>query len=321
MKNNFVPRSPLNTPVLFLIFNRPDTTQKVFDAIKKAKPKQLFVVADGPRENKEGEKEKCEQARKIIEQVDWDCKVKTLFRDKNLGCKVAVSSAIDWFFENVEEGIILEDDCLPSQSFFWFCEELLEKYKDDMRVWHIAGRNNLGSYLPSLYDYHFATGGSIWGWATWRNRWEYNNLSLDIIEDKEASRKLKDFLCDTNAFRGHLDAMRAIKEGKVNTWDYYWGFSTKINNGLAIVPSNNLVKNIGFGEDATHTTFNNVEQLNMVTNEIIFPIKHPSTVSIDRKLSNLQDSIAFSHESKFKSFIKKFPVLYRFAKIIKGKLL
>ena len=108
MKNNFVPRFPLNTPVLFLIFNRPDTTQKVFDAIKKAKPKQLFVAADGPREGEEGEKEKCEQTRKIIEQADWDCKVKTLFRDKNLGCKVAVSSAIDWFFKNVEEGIILE---------------------------------------------------------------------------------------------------------------------------------------------------------------------------------------------------------------------
>ena len=120
MKDNFVPPGPLITPILFMIFNRLDTTQKVFNAIRQAKPKQLFVAADGPREDKEGEKGKCEQARKIIEQVDWDCEVKTLFRDKNLGCKVAVSSAIDWFFENVEEGIILEDDCLPSTSFLWF---------------------------------------------------------------------------------------------------------------------------------------------------------------------------------------------------------
>lgn len=321
MKDNFVPAVPLTTPVLFLIFNRPDTTQKVFNAIRQAKPKLFFVAADGPREDKEGEKEKCEQVRKIVEQVDWGCEVKTLFRDNNLGCKIAISSAIDWFFENVEEGIVLEDDCLPCQSFFWFCEELLEKYKNDMRVWHITGRNNLGSYLSSLYDYHFATGGSIWGWATWRSRWEYNNLSVDIIEDKEASKKLKDFLCDTNVFKGHLGAMRAIKEEKVNTWDYQWGFSTKINNGLAIVPSINLVKNIGFGENATHTTFNNIEQQNIAANDIIFPIKHPSTVSVDRKLSNLQDNIAFSSESKFKSFIKKLPALYRLAKIIKGKLL
>ena len=123
MRDNFVPPGSLITPVLFVIFNRPDTTQKVFNAIRQAKPKQLFVAADGPREGKEGEKEKCEQVREIIEQIDWDCEVKTLFRDKNLGCKIAVSSAIDWFFENVEEGIILEDDCLPSQSFFWYCQE------------------------------------------------------------------------------------------------------------------------------------------------------------------------------------------------------
>jgi hypothetical protein len=322
MKDNFIPPDHLTTPVLFMIFNRPDTTQKVFNAIKKAKPRKLFVAADGPREGKEGEKEICGQARKIMEQVNWNCELKTLFRDKNLGCKIAVSSAIDWFFENVEEGIILEDDCLPSQSFFWFCQELLERYKNDMRVYHITGRNNLGSYLPSLYDYHFATGGSIWGWATWRNRWGYNNLNLDIIEDKEASKKLKDFLCNTNAFRGHLNAMRTIKEDKVNTWDYYWIFSTKINNGLSIVPSKNLVKNIGFGEDATHTTVcTNIEQLNMIANEIEFPIKHPSTISVDRKLSNLLDNIEFPLESKLKLFIKKFPVLYRLARIIKGKLL
>lgn len=322
MKDNFIPPNSLATPVLFMIFNRSDTTQKVLNAIRQAKPKQIFIAADGPREDKEGEIEKCQRTRKIATSVDWDCEVKTLFRDKNLGCKIAVSSAIGWFFENIEEGIILEDDCLPSQSFFWYCQELLEKYKNDMRVWHIAGRNNLGSYLPSLYDYHFTTGGSVWGWATWRNRWEYNNLNLDIIEDKESNKKLKDFLCNTNAFRGHLDAMRTIKEDKVNTWDYYWIFSTKINNGLAIVPSKNLVKNIGFGEDATHTTTcNNIEQLNMIANEIKFPIKHPSIISIDRKLSNLLDKIAFPPESKLKLFIKKFPVLYRLAKIIKGKLL
>jgi len=321
MKDKFIPPSPLTTPVLFLIFNRPDTTQKVFNAIRQAKPKQLFVAADGPRPDKEGEKEKCQKARQIATSVDWDCEVKTLFRDKNLGCKIAVSYAIDWFFENVEEGIILEDDCLPSQSFFWFCQELLKKYKTDMRVWHIAGRNNLGIYQPEHYDYYFATGGSIWGWATWRNRWEYNNLNLDIIEDVEARCKLKDFLCDLNAFRGHLEAMRTIKEGKVNSWDYHWGFSTKINNGLAIVSSKNLVKNIGFCEDATHTTSDKGKKLDIADYEITFPLKHPSTVSLDRKLSNLQDSIAFSYKSKLKSFINQFPTLYRLAKIIKGKLL
>ena len=322
LSKKFTPPHLLKTAVLFMVFNRPDTTNQVFEAIRQAKPPRLYVAADGPRADKPGEQGKCEDVRRIATNVDWDCEVKTLFRGKNLGCRKGVSTAIDWFFKNEEEGIILEDDCLPSQSFFWFCEELLEMYKNDMRVWHIAGRNNLGSYLPFLYNYHFATGGSIWGWATWRNRWKYNSLNLDIIEDKEARKKLKDFLCNENAFQGHLNAMRDIKEDKVNTWDYQWGFSTKVNNGLAIVSSENLVKNIGFGEDATHTTtHSSIERLNMAANEIEFPIKHPSTISVDRKLSNLLDNIAFLPESKFISFIKKFPLLYRLAKIIKGKLL
>lgn len=319
--NTFIPPHPLKPAVLLLIFNRPDTTKQVFEAIRQAEPPRLYVAADGARADKSGEHEKCKHVRRIATQVDWDCEVKTLFRDRNLGCRVGVSSAIDWFFENEEEGIILEDDCMPSQSFFWFCEELLERYRDDMRVWHIAGRNNLGSYLPSLYDYHFATGGSVWGWATWKNRWKYNDLYLDIIEDKEAGRKLKDFLCNTNAFRGHLDAMRSIKVDKIDTWDYQWGFSTKINNGLAIVPSVNLVKNIGFGENATHTISINIEQPNMVVNETEFPIKHPSTVSVDRKLSGLLDNIALPPEPKLISAIKKYPNLYRFAKTIKNTLL
>ena len=137
--NTFTPPHPLKTAVLFLVFNRPDTTKQVFEAICKAKPPMLYVAADGPMAEKAGEREKCERVRRIATQVDWDCEVKTLFRKKNLGCRVGVSSAIDWFFENEKEGIILEDDCLPSQSFFWFCEELLERYRNDTRVMVISG--------------------------------------------------------------------------------------------------------------------------------------------------------------------------------------
>src|SRR4030042_6453503 len=147
----------LTTPVLFLIFNRPDTTEKVFDEIRKAKPKKLFVAADGPRQDKQGEKEKVGRARQIvIDGIDWDCEIKTLFRDKNLGCKVAVSSAINWFFENEEMGIILEDDCLPHQSFFRFCGELLEKYKDDERIMVISGENLLFGRKRTNYSYYFS---------------------------------------------------------------------------------------------------------------------------------------------------------------------
>ncbi len=157
----------LTIPVLFLIFNRPDTTQPVFNEIREAKPTKLFVAADGPRDNKKGEKEECEKTRKIIEQVDWDCELYKLYRDKNLGCKIAVSSAIDWFFENVEEGIILEDDCLPHPSFFRFCQELLEKYKGDERVFVISGDNFLFGRKRTNYSYYFSRYNHCWGWAGW----------------------------------------------------------------------------------------------------------------------------------------------------------
>ncbi|MFP4332877.1 MAG: hypothetical protein ACLFQJ_06210, partial [Campylobacterales bacterium] len=146
-KLEFTPPHPLKTAVLFLVFNRLDTTKQVFEAIRQAKPPRLYVAADGAREAKEGEDQKVKAIREyILQHIDWDCEVKTLFREKNLGCKIAVSSAITWFFENEEMGIILEDDCLPSQSFFWFCEELLERYKDDMRIMMVSGYNKVQRY-------------------------------------------------------------------------------------------------------------------------------------------------------------------------------
>ena len=153
--------------VLFIIFNRPETTQRVFDAIRLAKPTRLYIAADGPRENKTGEKELCEQARKIAQNVDWDCEVKTLFQKENLGCGKAVSHAISWFFENEDMGIILEDDCLPHQSFFKYCEELLEKYKNNDRIGIISGNNFQKKRKIGSFSYYFSDIVNIWGWATW----------------------------------------------------------------------------------------------------------------------------------------------------------
>ena len=254
--NTFTPPHPLKTAVLFLIFNRPDTTEQVFEAIRQAKPKQLFVAADGPRIDRPGEEEKCAQVRKIATQVDWDCEVKTLFRDENIGCRVAVSSAIDWFFENEEEGIILEDDCLPSQSFFWFCEELLERYRRDMRVMIVSGYNKQEIWNPGKYDYFFSHFGGIWGWASWRRAW--------ILYDGE----MKDLECfiENNYFEfllgkrlGNVRKKQMINviRNDVDTWAYQWGFTRHMNSGLACVPSKNLVENIGFGPEATHTTGKN----------------------------------------------------------------
>jgi len=153
----------LTTPVLFLIFNRPDTTQKVFDAIREAKPAKLFVAADGARANKPDDELKCSASRKIIEMIDWECDLQLLYRDENYGCRIAISSAIDWFFENVDEGIILEDDCLPSKSFFWFCQELLEKFRDDERVMQINGNYYLDGLIEFKESYYFSALNACWG--------------------------------------------------------------------------------------------------------------------------------------------------------------
>ena len=161
-----------DVPILFLVFNRPETTHQVFEAIKKQRPKYLFVAADGARTDKEGEAAKCEEVRKLIlENINWACEVKTLFRNENLGCGLAVSQAITWFFEQVEEGIILEDDCLPSGSFFSFCSVLLERYRNDEKVFMIGGFSLLPENTKSKYDYFFNTFGGIWGWATWKRSW------------------------------------------------------------------------------------------------------------------------------------------------------
>jgi hypothetical protein len=226
----------LETSVLFLVFNRLDTTKRVFAEIRKARPKQLFIASDGPRKNKPGEKEIVEKVRKyVLDNIDWKCELKTLFRKKNLGCKYAVSGAIDWFFENVEQGIILEDDCLPSQRFFKFCEELLEKYGDDERIMSISGYNPLGkfeigeSYLFSKYP-------RIWGWATWRRAWIMEDLKLKDCQDIKKKGNLEKYF---PFLLGRILWERRAKQvlsGDVNSWAYPSTIVHRINKKYCIAP-------------------------------------------------------------------------------------
>lgn len=180
----FSPPCPLHTPVLFLVYKRPDTTRQVFEAIRQAKPPRLYIAADGPKKDLPEEAEKVKQVRDIVlSGVDWDCEVETLFRDENLGCKYGVSGGIDWFFENEEEGIILEDDTLPSQSFFWFCQELLERYKDDKRIMAISGDNFQNGIKRGACSYYFSRYNHIWGWASWRRAWGYYSVNMKLWPD------------------------------------------------------------------------------------------------------------------------------------------
>jgi hypothetical protein len=280
----FIPNHPLNTAVLFLVFNRLDTTKQVFESIKQAQPPRLYIASDGARDSKEGEGTKVKAVRDyIMDNLNWECEVKTLFRESNLGCKMAVSGAIDWFFENEEMGIILEDDCLPSQSFFWFCEELLEKYKNDMRIWHIAGNNfHFGWQRDKDYSYYFGgIYGSIWGWASWKSRWsKYYDVNMKNYSEVKSKRYLENCYDGSNAVKQRIKDFNSIKTG-LDTWDFQWVYTRWINNGLTVVPLINLVNNIGFGKDATHTKSNYDKRADMVAHNVDLDIKHPKFIIRD----------------------------------------
>jgi len=272
--STFIPPHPLNTAVLFLVFNRLDTTKQVFEAIRQAKPPRLYIAADGARETKEGEAEKVKAVREyVMSHIDWECEAKTLFREQNYGCKMAVSGAIGWFFENEEMGIILEDDCLPSQSFFWFCEELLERYKDDMRVWHIGGNNFQNGIKRGDGDYYFSKYNHIWGWASWANRWKNYDVELDSIKDAKFLEKTFE---GKNAIKYWTKLFNDMKEKKIDTWDYQYTFAMWNNDGLAILPNLNMISNIGFVADATHT-FGESEHANMPKFELTMK-NHPTEI-------------------------------------------
>jgi len=265
---------PFSTPILFLIFNRPDTTQVVFDQMRKVQPKYLFVAGDGPRELVAGEHEKCEETRKIINQVDWDCEVKTLFRDKNLGCGIAVSSAITWFFSQVPEGIILEDDCYPDLSFFPYCEELLLKYRDVDQVKLIGGNNFQNGITRGSGSYYFSHYPEIWGWASWRRAWKEYDFTMSGLEESFATGNLKDVFKTGRERKYWLAKFLQAKTGQTNTWDYQFMYSILNNKGMAISPQYNLVKNIGIDNNPTHLSLQDSHK-DLKTNSLSFPLVHP----------------------------------------------
>lgn len=244
----------LSTPVAFFIFNRPDQTQVVFNAIRQAQPLQLFVVADGPRNSEE--KIRCEAARQILGQIDWPCEVLYNYADTNLGCKQRISSGITWVFDHVEEAIILEDDCLPAPSFFPFCQTLLEHYREDQRIFVINGSNFQNGISRTPYSYYFSRYNMhCWGWATWKRAWQNWHCDRDKWVGFK-SQGLLDQLLEDPEERAYWTRVfdKFFLEGRPNTWDYPWMFACWSQERLSITPNENLVSNIGFGQDATHTT-------------------------------------------------------------------
>ncbi len=297
-------------PIAFLVFNRPDTTARVFEAIRCIKPRKLLVVADGPRANRPGEAEKCAAVRSIVDLVDWPCEVLKNYSDANLGCKMRVSSGLDWVFEQVEEAIVIEDDCLPDPTFFRFCEVLLERYRYDQRIAQISGCNFQFGLKRNEDSYYFSKYNHIWGWASWRDRWagcyDVSISNWPFIRDEGW---LSDIHCDVKEVAFWKKIFEQVYLGKIDTWDYQWTFACWLQGRLTVLPNANLISNIGFGASATHTTSENAFS-NIPLESLSFPLKHPVAIVNNRVMdarvyrSNFVVPLASRIKNKFCRLIR-----------------
>jgi hypothetical protein len=276
-----------NTPILFLIFSRPDTAARVFERIREIRPSKLYVAADAARADRPDEAKRCAEARAIIDRIDWACELKTLYREKNMGCKLAVSEAITWFFEQEEYGVILEDDCLPDISFFPFCEELLIRYKDDERIGHIGGDCFFPELVTRNQSYDFCSFAHIWGWASWRRVWKNYDVNFfywtHYKKDKNKRNSLFTGLREKIYFSSSItDAIEGING--INTWDTQYFFMLRTQHQLCIYPSVNLVTNIGIGDiNGTHTTKKN-EKVYVNSQSIPLTLLHPPYIISNREI-------------------------------------
>jgi len=257
-----------------------------------ARPSLLYIAADGPRDHKQEEKIKCDMARKVVELVDWPCELKTLYRDSNLGCKIAVSSAIDWFFSQEEEGIILEDDCVPDLSFLHFSSKMLERYRSDQRIMMICGTNYLyrkeKTFSIQLKEsYFFSDYYPIWGWATWRRAWQKYDVKISTWPERRKNEELH-WLFGVKRIANHYKGMFDLVHDKgFDTWDIQWWYACIFNKGLAIVPKHNLIHNIG--TEGTHTstqgqTFLNLQVSPIDNQNLIHPMDVFPTIVPNRKI-------------------------------------
>ncbi len=277
------------SPILFLIFNRPAETKEVFEQIRKYQPEKLYIGADGARESKKGEGERVEEARKeVLDNIDWPCEVITLFHQENLGCGKAVTSALKWFFDHEEMGIIIEDDCKPNEQFFKFCSEMLHHYKDIPEITHVTGYNPFGCNVDSN-TYLFSRYSRIWGWAGWRKSWEMYDYHLktwpEVKKNKEHLKKLPYLEAKIREYYWDMSINKTI-----SAWGPQWFYSQLFNNGTCIIPEANMVVNIGMHEDSTHfqDTINPFPKL--AYGKTLFPLIHPKSIaynkSYDRQNSN-----------------------------------
>lgn len=264
-------------PVVVVVFNRVSMAEKMMVELKKIQPSKLFVISDGARKNVPGESERVEQVRSIFKKLSWPCEVFRNYADENMGCDLRVPSGLDWVFQYVDRAVILEDDCIPAEQFFIFAENMLEKYQNDLRVMMIAGSNMAPAY-PIVDCCSFTARTYTWGWATWKRAWDHY-----CPDDSEWKRIIQQGIFrETYGVRTRYYVRKELeyylKRGQC-PWDYLWWISCMGARGLCAVPKVNLIKNEGFGEEATHTREKGSYSGEVGVME--FPLQYPEYVKRD----------------------------------------
>jgi FkbM family methyltransferase len=283
----------VKSPVALLMFRRPDATARVLDAIRAARPPLLLVVADGPRTDRPDDAAACAATRALIDGVDWPCEVRREFATENMGCRRRVASGLAWVFSQVPEAIILEDDCVPDQTFFPFCDELLERYRDDARVVQISGANNQKGRRRGTHSYFFSRYNNVWGWASWRRAFDLYDVDMSRWPELRDSNWLATVLDDRRLVHFWTQQFQAVYEGRIDTWDYQWIYSTWLHSMVSLVPNRNLVRNIGFGPGASHTPTED-PFANDQLEPMEFPLDHPSIVASNAAADRFTEKFEFT---------------------------
>ena len=269
------------TPIALIAFNRPHLFARVFERVKEIRPTQLFFITDGPRKEHPKDKELCAQVREISNSVDWDCKVHSDHSPVNLGCRTRVSSGLDWLFKQVDEAIILEDDCLPEKSFFYFCEAMLNRYRNSPEIMMVSGNNFLSPKKWKDNKYFYSRLGHIWGWATWKRTWQKFDVDIKDWPLLQKDRSFRKFFRSRREYRHYKKCFDWVYNG-FSSWAYQWNYAMRKERALSVYPGVNLVANIGFGEDATHTSAS-TKKLYTQTSSLRFPLKYNNRIKVNSK--------------------------------------
>ena len=288
----------VRTPVVMIVFNRFEKTLQVFEKVKLVQPLKLYIIADGPRIGNSEDLEKCSKVRAIFDKIDWPCEVIKDYSSNNLGCAIRVFSGISSVFKKEKLAIILEDDCLPDLTFFRFCDEMLNKYIDDKRIMLVSG-TNIKMKWGNNNTYHFSKSGGIHGWASWRRSWDLVDINISLWKDTNTKRLLKNK--SSKRFyqsRSYIYDKLVDNIGNADTWDYQFSFARSVNNGLAIVPSVNLISNVGYDEESTHNFNNNSKTANLPTFPLQFPLNHPKIIVEDVEYDKLLEDLLYPRTFK-----------------------